>query len=179
MLLWQSAMYNKCDKVWEGWHSVHWKGSRKWARFRTPHRMRGYGRFLRQPLLASLATALLYSPSCRRLHELVALSSLLFSCQSPSSFSLSSQSQFFLPFDVATISGVARTQPMLGRRMGTLRLWVAEATRGCGGMLPQKILEFLSFLGRFWGYHRPCRLLESGVPLHFATNLRTWSVRSL
>jgi len=36
----------------------------------------------------------------------------------------------------------------------------AEATRGVWGMLPQKILESLSFLGRFWGYFRPYRRLE-------------------
>ena len=30
---------------------------------------------------------------------------------------------------------------------------------GSGGMLSQKILEFLSFLGRFWGYFRPYRRL--------------------
>ena len=36
----------------------------------------------------------------------------------------------------------------------------AETTRGVWEMLPQKILEFLSFLGRFWGYFRPYRRLE-------------------
>ena len=36
----------------------------------------------------------------------------------------------------------------------------AEATRGVWGMLPQNILEFLSFIGRFWGYIRPYRRLE-------------------
>ena len=61
-------------------------------------------------------------------------------------------------------SGVARAQPMAGHSMGTLRLSFvprprpafsrlqyrnAEATRGVWGMLPQKILDFLSFLGRF------------------------------
>ena len=60
-------------------------------------------------------------------------------------------------------SGVARTQPMPGHSVGTLRLRRtqappsfkplavrnAEAARGVWGMLPQKILEFLSFIGRF------------------------------
>ena len=47
-------------------------------------------------------------------------------------------------------------------------------------MLPQKILEFLSFLGRFWGYFRPYRRLElEHFDNAFATNLRARSVRSL
>ena len=55
----------------------------------------------------------------------------------------------------------------------------AEATRGVWGMLPQKILEFLSFLGRFWGYFRPYRRLElEHFDNAFATNLRARSVRS-
>ena len=37
------------------------KSSRKWARFQTPHRTRGYGWFSRWPFFASLATALLCS----------------------------------------------------------------------------------------------------------------------
>ena len=49
----------------------------------------------------------------------------------------------------------------------------AEATRGGWGMLPQKILEFLIFLGRFWGYFRPYRRLElEHFDNAFATNLR-------
>ena len=46
-----------------------------------------------------------------------------------------------------------------------LRYETSEATWGCGGMLPQKILEFLSFPGRLWGYFRTYHRLESGVPL--------------
>ena len=65
VLLWRSAICNNvCDKVWEGWQSVRWKSSlspRKWARFQTPHRTQGYGRFSRRPLFASLAAALSYS----------------------------------------------------------------------------------------------------------------------
>ena len=41
----------------------------------------------------------------------------------------------------------------------------AEETRGVWGVLSQKILEFLSFLGRFWGYFRPYRRLELTMPL--------------
>ena len=37
------------------------KRSRKWARFRTPYQMLGYGCFSRQPFFASLAAALSYS----------------------------------------------------------------------------------------------------------------------
>ena len=59
----------------------------------------------------------------------------------------------------------------------------AEATRGVWGVLPRKILEFLSFLGRFWGYFRPYRRLEFERFNHFvfafATNMRAHSVRSL
>ena len=89
-------------------------------------------------------------------------------------------------------SGVARAQPMPGHSMGTslvprpcpafsgLQYGNAEATRGVWGMLPQKILEFLSFLGRFWGYFRPYRRLElEHFDNAFATNLRARSVRSL
>ena len=93
-------------------------------------------------------------------------------------------------------SGVARAQPMPGHSMGTLCLRVAsylgpaqllrlqygnaEATRGVWGMLPQKILEFLSFLGWFWGYFRSYRRLQLEHFDHaFATNLRARSVRSL
>ena len=87
-------------------------------------------------------------------------------------------------------SGVARAQPMPGHSMGTTptqappnfqRLAVrnAEATRGVWGMLPQKILKFLSFLGRFWGYFRPYRPLElEHFDNAFATNMRARSVRS-
>ena len=58
-------------------------------------------------------------------------------------------------------SGVARTQLMPGHSVGTLRLRVAprlalaacstdaEGTGGVWGMLPQEILEFLSFKSRF------------------------------
>ena len=58
-------------------------------------------------------------------------------------------------------SGVAREQPMPGHSKGTLRLQVAsypgptqlltgnaEATRRVWGVLPQKILKFLSFLAQ-------------------------------
>ena len=91
-------------------------------------------------------------------------------------------------------SGVARTQPMPGHSVGTLRLRRTqappsfkplavrnvEAARGVWGMLPQKTLEFLSFIGRFWGYFRPYRRLELEHFDHaFATNLRARSVRSL
>ena len=80
---------------------------------------------------------------------------------------------------------------MPGHSMGTTRTQAppnfqrlavrnAEATRGVWGMLPQKILEFLSFLGRFWGYFRPYRRLElEHFDNAFATNLRARSVRSL
>ena len=55
-------------------------------------------------------------------------------------------------------SGVTRTPLMLGHNMGTLCMFVrtsvqsAEAFRGVWGLLPQKILEFHSHPGQFWGY---------------------------
>ena len=53
-----------------------------------------------------------------------------------------------------------------------------RSNQGGLGVLPQKILEFLSFLGRFCGYFRPYRRLESEHSA-FATNLRARIVRSL
>ena len=48
------------------------------------------------------------------------------------------------------------------------------------GLLPQKNLEFLSFLGQFCGYFRPyCRLELEHFDHAFATNLRARIVRSL
>ena len=55
------------SKVWEGWQSVRWKSSRKWARFWTAHRTRGDSRFSRRPFFASLATALSYSSISQRI----------------------------------------------------------------------------------------------------------------
>ena len=43
---------------------------------------------------------------------------------------------------------VPRPRPAFSR----LQYGNAEATRGVWGLLPQKILELLSFLSRFWGY---------------------------
>ena len=96
------------------------------------------------------------------------------------------------PLPCAACSGVARAQPMPGHSMGTslvprarpafsgMQYGNAETTRGVWGMLPQKILGFLSFLGRFWGYFRPYRRLElEHFDNAFATNLRARSVRSL
>ena len=48
------------------------KEFQKWARFRTPCWISGYGCFSRWPLFASLADALSYSSSRCRLHRLVA-----------------------------------------------------------------------------------------------------------
>ena len=89
-------------------------------------------------------------------------------------------------------SGVDRAQPMPGQSMGTslvprprlafsgLQYGNAEATRGLWGVLPPKILKFLSFLGRLWGYFRPYHRLElEHFDNAFATNLRARSVRSL
>ena len=85
-------------------------------------------------------------------------------------------------------SGVARAQPMPGHSMGTTRtqappnfqrLAVWKCRRGVWGMLPQKILKLLSFLGPFWGYFRPYRRLElEHFDNAFATNMRARSVRS-
>ena len=94
------------------------------------------------------------------------------------------------------VSGVARAQPMPRHSMGTLCLRVAsypgpaqllrlqngnaEATREVWGVLPQKILEFLSFLGRFCGYVSPyCRFELEHFDHAFGTNLRARIVRSL
>ena len=36
-------------------------------------------------------------------------------------------------------------------RLGYVVMIYERSTKGVWGMLPQKMLEFLSFLGRFWG----------------------------
>ena len=61
------------------------------------------------------------------------------------------QSVVDTPFCDCMCSGVARTSPLLGHSMGTLRLCelpreVQKLTGGSGGILPQ---EFYSLPGRF------------------------------
>ena len=105
----QPAMWNK---VWDGWQSVHWKSSREWARFWTPQQTWGYGRFLRRPFFASLATLLFLklidlatdftgSGCCLCFHFCI--------MQSPSFF-FGLITVFFFHFDVATMRPLAPLQ---------------------------------------------------------------------
>ena len=71
---------------------------------------------------------------------------------------------------------VPRPRPAL---IKPLAVWNAEETSGVWGMLPQKILEFLSFIDRFWGYFRPHRHLELEHFDHaFTTNIQIAILRS-
>ena len=75
-------------------------------------------------------------------------------------FSLASQSALIYPALLSLTVSVlvcmhgarvhgARRMEGLGIRKETLTVRNAEASRGVWGMLPQKVLEFLSFIGRF------------------------------
>ena len=92
---------NKCDEVSEGWQSIRWKSSRKWARLRTPHQTQGYDRFSKQPLFALLALLSHTHPSHCRLHGLVAtfwFSVFAFVFSSVSYLFLPRSHHSFLPF---------------------------------------------------------------------------------